>query len=222
MKDFLLERNLICSTKSAIDMNFDVFKKIFKIPYYIYRFVRDIIYCKLTLGHWDKSWRFHSLPLIQKHKNSKIIIGKTFVACSNAKNNSIGIFQKVIIKTLSSKASLVIGNNVGISGATISCIENIVIGNEVLLGSGVLITDNDAHGISPLFRNDKTKILSKKINIGDNVFIGARAIILKGVTIGEGAIIGAGSVVSKDVDTYAIVAGNPAKKVGDVRDERYQ
>lgn len=55
--------------------------------------------------------------------------------------------------------------------------------------------------------------ISAPIVIGDNVFIGARAIILKGVTIGEGAIVGAGSVVTKDVAEYSIVAGNPAKVI---------
>jgi acetyltransferase-like isoleucine patch superfamily enzyme len=51
--------------------------------------------------------------------------------------------------------------------------------------------------------------------IGDRVWIGYRAIILPGVTIGEGAVVGAGAVVTKDVEPYAIVAGNPAKKVAE-------
>ena len=50
--------------------------------------------------------------------------------------------------------------------------------------------------------------------VGDRVWIGYRAIVLPGVTIGEGAVIGAGAVVTKDVEPYAIVVGNPARKVG--------
>lgn len=196
--------------------------KILKIPYYFYRFLRDILFCILNIGYWHKSWRFHSLPLIQKYKNSSIKIGTNFVACSNPKNNTIGVFQKVIIKTCSPKAVIQIGNHVGISGATISSNSTITIGNNVLIGSGVLITDSDAHSINPKFRNDKSKIMSSPIIIEDDVFIGARSIVLKGVTIKKGALIGAGSVVSKDVEAFAIVAGNPAKKIGDVRDERYQ
>jgi maltose O-acetyltransferase len=51
--------------------------------------------------------------------------------------------------------------------------------------------------------------------LGDRVWIGYRAIILPGVTIGEGAVVGAGAVVTKNVEPYAIVAGNPARKVGE-------
>jgi maltose O-acetyltransferase len=49
--------------------------------------------------------------------------------------------------------------------------------------------------------------------VGDNVWIGASAIVLKGVTIGENAVIGAGAVVASDVPANAVVAGNPAKLV---------
>ena len=51
--------------------------------------------------------------------------------------------------------------------------------------------------------------------IGDRVWIGYRAIVLPGVTIGEGAVVGAGAVVAKDVEPYAIVVGNPARKIGE-------
>ena len=51
--------------------------------------------------------------------------------------------------------------------------------------------------------------------IGDRVWIGYRAIVLPGVCIGEGAVIGAGAVVAKNVEPYAIVAGNPARKIGE-------
>jgi acetyltransferase-like isoleucine patch superfamily enzyme len=51
--------------------------------------------------------------------------------------------------------------------------------------------------------------------VGDKVWIGYRAVILPGVTIGEGAVVGACAVVTKDVEAYAIVAGNPARTIGE-------
>ena len=53
------------------------------------------------------------------------------------------------------------------------------------------------------------------IKIGDHVWIGAGAIVLKGVEIGEGAVVAAGAVVTKDVPPFTIVGGVPAKKIGD-------
>jgi maltose O-acetyltransferase len=59
------------------------------------------------------------------------------------------------------------------------------------------------------------RIRGGDVVIGDRVWIGYRAIVLPGVSIGEGAVVGAGAVVTKDVEPCAIVAGNPARKVGE-------
>ena len=50
--------------------------------------------------------------------------------------------------------------------------------------------------------------------IGDRVWIGYRALILPGLTVGEGAVVAAGAVVTKDVEPFGIVAGNPARVIG--------
>jgi len=52
------------------------------------------------------------------------------------------------------------------------------------------------------------------IMVGDDVWIGTRAIICSGVSIGQGAVVGAGSVVTRDVEPYGIVAGSPARVIG--------
>jgi putative colanic acid biosynthesis acetyltransferase WcaF len=65
------------------------------------------------------------------------------------------------------------------------------------------------------FNDPSLQLITKPITIGKNSFIGARAMILPGVSIGEQAIVGAMSAVSKDVPDHQIVAGNPAKKIGE-------
>ena len=65
------------------------------------------------------------------------------------------------------------------------------------------------------FNDPSLQLITKPITVGKNAFIGARAMILPGVCIGDRAIVGAMSVVSKDVPDHQIVAGNPAKKIGE-------
>lgn len=112
-----------------------------------------------------------------------------------------------------------IGESVSIGEYThITCISRISIGNGVLTGRYVLISDNN-HGTPGLAEELATppakRELSSKgpITIEDNVWIGDRAIILGGVTIGKGAIIAANTVVTKDVPAGAIVVGNPARVI---------
>lgn len=97
----------------------------------------------------------------------------------------------------------------------ITCSNSITIGDNLLTGKWVTITDN-SHGTmdiqqlkdSPISR----PIVSKgPIHIGKNVWIGEKATILPGVTIGDGAVIAANAVVNKDVPPYTLVAGVPAK-----------
>ncbi len=68
--------------------------------------------------------------------------------------------------------------------------------------------------IDSFFHEQQTPVHKNFTTIGNDVWIGASAIILPGIKIGNGAIIGAGSVVTKDVEDFAIVAGNPAKVIG--------
>ena len=64
------------------------------------------------------------------------------------------------------------------------------------------------------FNNPAFQLITKKITIGENTFIGARAMILPGISVHKNAVVGAQSVVSKDVAPNQIVAGNPAMEVG--------
>lgn len=187
---------------------------------YCFYFPRDFIYCLVKRVKWQPSWRFYRLPFIRKGGcGSRIIIGRKFIANSELRRNSYGIIQRVAIRTIGQGAEIIIGDNVGVSSCSISAVRSIHIGNDVLIGSGAIISDSDAHPIDPQERLRGGGGKSCPICIGDNVFIGARAIILKGVTIGEGSVIGAGAVVTKDIPPFSIAVGNPVRVIGDSRKE---
>ncbi|MCZ2486951.1 acyltransferase [Aquirufa antheringensis] len=111
-----------------------------------------------------------------------------------------------------------VGENVTINyNVHIGCINRISIGDNVLIGSNVFITDH-SHGnvsaeesnISPKFRNLYSK---GSVSIGDDVWIGENVSILPNVVIGKGAIVGANSVVTKSFPPYSVIGGVPAKLI---------
>lgn len=106
-----------------------------------------------------------------------------------------------------------IGNNSGI-GVNCHVPADIQIGNDVMMGPEVLIISrNQNHRFDNLDMPMRLQGYrdSPPVVIEDDVFIGARVIVLSGVRIGSGAVIGAGAVVTKDVPSFAICGGNPAR-----------
>lgn len=89
---------------------------------------------------------------------------------------------------------------------------NIDIGKECLIGQEVNIFSSDFHGL-----RDRSKPSKASVMIGNNVFIGARSMILKGVSIGNNSTIAAGAVVTKDVPPDTVAAGNPAKVIKELK-----
>ncbi|QIR14080.1 acyltransferase [Shewanella aestuarii] len=75
------------------------------------------------------------------------------------------------------------------------------------------------HGMSPQTPIYQQAVSSKGIFIGKDVWIGAQAGLVDGITIGDHAVVGMGCIVTKDIPPYAIVAGNPAKIIGDRRNK---
>jgi acetyltransferase-like isoleucine patch superfamily enzyme len=88
--------------------------------------------------------------------------------------------------------------------------ESIVVGRNVMIGPNCFITDGN-HGMDRGSPVKDQAMVPKPVKIEDEVWIGAGVIILPGVTIGRGAVVGAGSVVTKSVESYAVVAGCPAR-----------
>lgn len=96
----------------------------------------------------------------------------------------------------------------------IQCARKVIIGDDVLIASGVTIIDYN-HGMDPGRASylDNPLQLSNGISIGNGVWIGQNVIVLSGVSIGNKSIIGAGSVVTHDIPEYCIAVGNPARVV---------
>ncbi|HZI59521.1 MAG TPA: acyltransferase [Pyrinomonadaceae bacterium] len=136
--------------------------------------------------------------------------------CSIGADTKVGAFVEI-------QKNASIGERCKISSHTFIC-EGVTIEDECFVGHGVMFT-NDVYPRavnedgSPQTEADwkvvKT-VVKKRASIGSN------ATILAGITIGEGALIGAGAVVTNDVPSFAIVAGVPARVIGDVRNHGSQ
>ncbi|MEJ7812547.1 MAG: acyltransferase [Gemmatimonadaceae bacterium] len=124
------------------------------------------------------------------------------------------------------RAVIEIGDGCYLANASLVCSERITLGSHVLVAGGVTIADSDFHPVAPAARIADTVALSpvgdrcrrpridvRPVVIGDDVWIGYNATILKGVRVGAGAVIAPGAVVLRDVLAGAHVAGNPARPV---------
>ena len=162
------------------------------------------------------------VPVIFNKNGSKISIGNNVTIKSSFLSNLVGLYSRTIIVTMTGNAEIVIGNNVGISGATIYARKGIFIGDNTCVGGNCKILDNDFHPIEVETRNklladpkggDSDKVFAKEIRIGRDCFIGCNTIILKGTVLGDGCVVGAGAVVSGAFEPKSVIIGNPARVI---------
>lgn len=134
--------------------------------------------------------------------------------CSIGDGTKIGAFVEI-------QRNAKVGANCKISSHTFIC-TGVTIGDCVFVGHGVMfINDLYPGAVNPdgsLQTESDWKVV--ETNVRDHASIGSNATILAGVTVGEGALVGAGAVLTKDVPPFAIVAGVPARIIGDVRKRR--
>lgn len=143
---------------------------------------------KVLKHNWNlKNWKFHAMRTCAAYSEPLRIGGETILT-----------------------ESTYLGSNVNFNGMKIAGGGRVSIGDNFHSGRECLIIAQNHNIEGSLVPYDETYIL-KDVNIEDNVWIGARVIILGGVTIGEGAVIQAGSVVVSNIPKYAIAGGHPAK-----------
>lgn len=196
----------------------------------VYPFVRTKSYIGINrILFWllgvksGKNLRVFDRFYLTMHPGASLTIGDNFTFSSGDGINPLcrNLRGKIY---LDNNASIVIGNNVGISSACLWVKERITIGDKVKIGGDCILMDTDAHNLDYNIRNsgeiaengisiDTLSANSLPIVIENDVLIGTRCIILKGVTVGARSIIAAGSVVTKSIPADCIAGGNPCKVI---------
>ena len=156
--------------------------------------------------------------------NNILYVGKnTLLRDSNifikGNNNILYIGDNCVVNNTSiildnEGAEIRIGNKTSIAKAQIVSLEpyNIEIGEDCMLSYDIEIRNTDSHKIYDKNTNKRINE-GNGVSIGNHVWLGMRAIILKGVTIEDNSIVAGGSIVTKDVKVNTIVSGNPAKQI---------
>lgn len=173
------------------------------------------ILMKVMKVKYGKGLLLKGIPVIFNKPGANLTIGDNVTIKSSFLSNLVGLHQRTIIVTRTPEAVIYIGDNVGISGATIYARKSISIGENTHIGGNAKILDNDFHPLEVEARNAdiKEKIAAKSIVIGKNCFIGCNALILKGTELGDGCVVGAGAVVSGKFQDNCVIVGNPAKVI---------
>ncbi|MGB4845382.1 MAG: acyltransferase [Ferruginibacter sp.] len=172
---------------------------------------RNILSAKWWGVQLGQNARFDGKCHFKRYPKSKIIVGNNCEFLSRPNANLIGIDRPCMISTLTETAMIEIGDNCGFSGTVIGAFTSIKIGNNVRCGANTLITDSDWHPDDPRVGP------SKEVIIGNNVWLGLNAVVLKGVEIGDNAVIGANSLVTKNIPANVIAAGNPCKEIAKLK-----
>ncbi|MBO5371386.1 MAG: acetyltransferase [Lachnospiraceae bacterium] len=170
-----------------------------------------------------KGARLIRLPFYFRGNRKKFVFGEGFTVGYGCR------FELYYDEKEQLDGNLLIGSNCKFGDRVhISSCKKITIGNNCLLASNILITDNE-HGTykgenasKPEEIPDKRKLSVEEVSIGNNVWIGENVVVLPGVHIGNGCIIGANSVVNKSYDDNVIIAGAPARIIKKYVDDTKQ
>ena len=215
-------------SKTILVFNLPTIKFIHLPLYYVHYLVKNTIKRLIHLfwsvplfkANCEKAGKNLCLPdgiplVIGNHL--RIIIGDN-VTIGRSTIGASKVFDKPLLK---------VGSNTTIGfGTNISVTKEVIIGDHCMISGWCVIVDSDDHPLSPQKRLEKMPVEKedvKPVRIGNNVWIGAYATILKGVTIGDNAVVATHSVVTKDVLPNCVYAGYPARPtLRDIDKEDYE
>jgi acetyltransferase-like isoleucine patch superfamily enzyme len=166
---------------------------------------------------YGRRFRVDGHVIVRAARRGAIRIGENVTIKSRAGSNLVGKTNSAILHCWG-EGRISIGDHSGCSFAILSSQSSICIGQHVNIGGNARIYDHDFHALDDLSRRDAVADVAAcktaPIVIGDDVLIGANAIILKGVHVGDRSVIGAGAVVAlKNIPPDSLVAGNPAQVI---------
>lgn len=182
----------------------------------------------LKPGYWSGG----KLPAnVALGQNSIITGDNAFKRFGSKQENALTIGQHCTLNGIQFSTGengvIEIGDYCSFTNVILMCELAFKIGSYVIIGWNCSIADSDFHPVAPAARvrdaiavsplgntRDRPEILCKPIEIGDDVWIGPNATILKGVTIGSGSFVEPGSIITKDIPPRSRVRGNPAQIVG--------
>lgn len=188
----------------------------------IHKFRQIVMWCRIKSLNANKkasvqlakSMRLDKSSKVLAYPNTSIIVGDNVYLRSDPNGYHTGMPFPTTVIADKEGASINIGDNCRLNGVYVHAQRAISIGNNCVIAAGVNIIDANGHQVvssnRTVGRDDP-----KPIIIGNNVWIGLNAVILKGANIGNNCVISAGSVVGGgDYPQNSLIQGNPAKVVG--------
>jgi len=170
-----------------------------------------------------RSLEIYGLPVLRSPAGRIILGDYVQLISSSWRAGASGIAGPLRLRTVFPTAEITFDEGSAMTGGSITArSKSIRIGRRTMIGPDCLITDSDFHTAWPPesrgdYGGDEA---DAAVTLGNNVWLGARCIVLKGVTIGDNSIVAAGSVVVKSIAPNSLAAGNPASVVKTYEEER--
>jgi acetyltransferase-like isoleucine patch superfamily enzyme len=182
---------------------------------------------QLMVPYRVASWRRQLQGRVSIGRDTRLVGASLVVrdapGCSLGIGDGSDIAASMVLEAAG--ARIQVGDRTHIGGGTLlDASTEIVVGDDVLIAFGALIMDHDSHSLDfdhrrhdvgewIQGRKDWSHVPRSAVRVGDKVWVGTRAIVLKGVHLGEGSVVAAGSVVTRDVPAWTLVAGSPARVI---------